>query len=210
MKTSLACLRSQSANPRGTVWCFSVTAEVASAASPERISEPVADSASAQETTVPASPIAAWLDDTDQRLWRRLLAVECRIRERLDAELQEFHGISVGDYDVLVHLSEAPGRSLRMSELAGRVLLSRSGLTRRVDGLVRSGWVERKACPDDGRGSLAVLTPAGLELLKTAAPTHVRGVRRYLVDPLGEIGGLRALDPGLSAVERALDTHRAP
>ena len=113
--------------------------------------------------------------------------------------------MSLGDYDVLVHLSEAGGRSLRMSELAERLLLSRSGLTRRVDGLVRAGWVERKACPDDGRGSLAVLSDAGSELLREAAPTHVRGVRRYLIDPLDETGGIEGLDPGLSAIEKALD-----
>ena len=116
--------------------------------------------------------------------------------------------MSLGDYDVLVHLSEADGGSLRMSELAERLLLSRSGLTRRVDGLVRAGWVERKACPDDGRGSLAVLTPAGFEQLRTAAPTHVRGVRWYLIDVLAGTTGLDGLDRGLSAVEAALDGRR--
>lgn len=127
------------------------------------------------------------------------------MRERFDRELQEAHGLSLGDYDVLVHLSEADGGSLRMSELAERLLLSRSGLTRRIDGLVRAGWVERKACPNDGRGSLAVLTNAGLMRLEEAAPTHVQGVRRYLIDPLGETGSLAGLDRGLSAVEQALE-----
>ena len=171
---------------------ISMTAELASATSLE--------SPSSQQTAVPA-----WLNDSEQGVWRRLLAVQCRMRERLDRELQESHGLSLGDYDVMVHLSEAGGRSLRMSELAERLLLSRSGLTRRVDGLVRAGWVERKACPDDGRGSMAVLSEAGSELLREAAPTHVRGVRRYLIDPLGETGGFEGLDPGLSAVEKALD-----
>jgi DNA-binding MarR family transcriptional regulator len=156
-------------------------------------------SASPTETAVPA-----WLSDSEQRVWRRLLAAECRLRERLDRELQEAHGLSFGDYEVLVHLSEAEGASLRMSDLAERLLLSRSGLTRRVDGLVRAGWVERKACPDDGRGSLAVLTGAGLVQLEAAAPTHVRGVRRYLVDPLAESGGWEGLERGLSSVEQAL------
>lgn len=158
----------------------------------------VVQSASPEETAVPA-----WLSDYEQGLWRRLLAAECRLRERLDRELQETHGLTLGDYDVLVHLSEADGGSLRMSELAERLLLSRSGLTRRVDGLVRAGWVERKSCPDDGRGSLAVLTPVGLELLRSAAPTHVAGVRRYLIDPLAGIHGLAGLDRGLAAVEEA-------
>jgi DNA-binding MarR family transcriptional regulator len=145
---------------------------------------------------------ALWLSDAEQRVWRRLLAAECRLRERLDQDLRTSHGLSLNDYGVLVHLSEAPGGSLRMSELADRLLISRSGLTRRVDGLVRDGWVTRRACPNDGRGSLAELTPAGLELLKEAAPTHVAGVRRYLIDTLGDLDGLSS---GLARVEEALE-----
>jgi DNA-binding MarR family transcriptional regulator len=174
-------------------------------ASPEGVPVTVSQSASAEETAVPA-----WLSDYEQGLWRRLLAAECRLRERLDHELQEAHGLTLGDYDVLVHLSEAEGGSLRMSELAERLLLSRSGLTRRVDVLVRAGRVERKACPDDGRGSLAVLTSTGLELLRAAAPTHVAGVRRYLIDPLADIHGLPGLNLGLAAVEEALAERHKP
>jgi DNA-binding MarR family transcriptional regulator len=143
-----------------------------------------------------------WLTDTEQQIWRRLLAVECRLRERLDQDLRTSHGLSLNDYEVLVHLSEAPDRSLRMSDLAEQLLISRSGLTRRVDGLVRDGWVIRRACPKDGRGSLAELTPAGLELLKESAPTHVAGVRRYLIDALGDLEGLAR---GLAEVEAALE-----
>lgn len=147
-----------------------------------------------------------WLDPAEQSAWRRLLTVESLLRERLDRELESAHGISLGDYDVLVHLSEATDRCLRMSELADRLLLSRSGLTRRLDGLVREGWVVRKACADDRRGSLAELTDAGFEVLQAAAVTHVEGVRRYLVDALEPVGGMSALDRGLEAVERALGT----
>lgn len=146
-----------------------------------------------------------WLDQGEQEVWRRLLAAEARLRDRLDRDLREGHGLSLGDYDVLVHLSEAPGRCLRMSELADRLLLSRSGLTRRVDGLVREGWVARRACPDDRRGSLAELTDLGFEVLRHAAVTHVAGVRRYLVDALGALGGMAALSRGLEPVERALE-----
>jgi len=144
---------------------------------------------------------ALWLADNEQQVWRRLLAVECRLRDRLDHDLRTSHGLSLNDYGVLVHLSEAPDGSLRMSELAERLLISRSGLTRRVDGLVRDGWVVRRACPKDGRGSLAELTPAGLELLQESAPTHVAGVRRYLIDALGS---LEDLDRGLARIEQAL------
>jgi DNA-binding MarR family transcriptional regulator len=104
---------------------------------------------------------------------------------------------------VLVNLSEAPERSLRMAELAERLRLSPSGLTRRLDGLVRDGMVERRKCPSDGRGSLARLTDDGMAWLEAAAPTHVAGVRRYFVDPLD--GAQRqALAESLAVIEAAL------
>jgi DNA-binding MarR family transcriptional regulator len=142
-----------------------------------------------------------WLTDTEQQLWRRLLSVECRVRERLDHELRDGVGLTLGEYEVLVHLSEAPGMALRMSELASRLLLSRSGLTRRVDGLVQEALVARQPCDDDGRGAMAVLTPPGVALLERAAPIHVRGVRRYLIDPIGDSGG----EDGLTGLARGLE-----
>ncbi|HEY3810034.1 MAG TPA: MarR family transcriptional regulator [Acidimicrobiales bacterium] len=145
-----------------------------------------------------------WLDEAEQRVWRQLLSADCRLRERLDRELRVGANLTLGEYDVLVHLSEAPGRSLRMSDLAQRLLLSRSGLTRRIDGLVRAGLVARRPCDDDGRGSLAELTPAGLDRLRGAAPVHVGGVRRYLFDPLEGPDGLAGLAHGLDRIGRAL------
>jgi DNA-binding MarR family transcriptional regulator len=127
-----------------------------------------------------------WLSSSEQDVWRRLLSVQCRLRERLDHDLRSECGLSLAEYDVLVQLSEAPGRALRMSELADRLLLSKSGLTRRVDGLVRGGLVIRRPCDDDGRGALAELTPAGWAHLERAAPVHVAGVRRYLFDPISD------------------------
>jgi DNA-binding MarR family transcriptional regulator len=125
-----------------------------------------------------------WLTGREQDVWRRLLSVQCRLRERLDQELHASSGLTLAEYDVLVHLSEAPNRSLRMSELAARLLLSRSGLTRRVDGMVREGLVVRRPCDDDGRGALAELTTTGMTRLERAAPVHVEGVRRYLLGPV--------------------------
>lgn len=145
-----------------------------------------------------------WLTPREQEIWRRLLAAQCQLRERLDKDLQSATGLTLGDYDVLVHLSEAPGRSLRMSELAERVLLSRSGLTRRIDGLARNKLVVREVCEEDGRGMMATLTPAGYERLQHAAPVHVQSVRRYLVAPLTPGGGLEGLDRGLQQIEQAL------
>lgn len=157
--------------------------------------------------------VARWLDVTEQQAWRTLIEVHSRLVAQLDAELQAGHDISLPDYEVLVHLSEAPGGELRMAELAGRLLLSPSGLTRRLDGLVADGIVERKACPSDRRGSLAVLTPRGRALLEEAAPTHVEGVRRFVIEPLsreqlldlsealGQIG--RTLPAGRTLAERS-------
>jgi DNA-binding MarR family transcriptional regulator len=102
----------------------------------------------------------------------------------LEAELQAEQHLSLADYDVLVQLAEAPEQSLRMHELADSVLLSRSGLTRMVDRLVRGGYVARVPCPNDQRGRLAVLTPAGLDRLRRAAPTHLRGVREHFTGRL--------------------------
>jgi DNA-binding MarR family transcriptional regulator len=103
---------------------------------------------------------------------------------RLDAELQQTQQISLADYEVLVHLSEADGHMLRMTELADRLLLSPSGLTRRVDRLVSSGLVERIRCPTDRRGILARLKTAGRKRLERAAPDHVDQVRRNFIDRL--------------------------
>jgi DNA-binding MarR family transcriptional regulator len=129
-------------------------------------------------------PEPAWLDADQQRAWRALLEVHARLLAHLHEDLVAAHGIGLPDYEVLVHLSESPDHRLRMAELAERLLLSPSGVTRRLDGLVREGLVAREACPTDRRGSFAVLTPAGWTRLQEAAPTHVAGVRRYLIDNL--------------------------
>ena len=104
----------------------------------------------------------------------------------LDAELEAAHGMSLGEYAVLVELSEAPEQRLRMTDLAGRLHLSPSGLTSRFDRLGRQGLVTREACPTDRRAVYAGLTPAGLQRLEDAAPDHVAGVRRLLIDRLDE------------------------
>lgn len=148
-----------------------------------------------------------WLGVEEQQTWRSLLCVQARLLARLDAELSREHGLSLGDYEVLVHLSEAAGRALRMTELAGRLALSPSGLTRRLDGLVREGLVARRACPSDRRGSLAELTEEGADRLRAAAETHVAGVRRYLFDPLGP-AGVASLARGLKSVDSVLGPAR--
>ena len=125
-----------------------------------------------------------WLDATEQQHWRAWVAASTLLRERLSHELQADHGISLSDYEILVRLSEAPDRSLRMSALADHTLASRSRLSHQIDRMEKAGMVRREACPSDRRGQLAVLTEDGWNTLVAAAPTHVQGVRRHLVDVL--------------------------
>jgi DNA-binding MarR family transcriptional regulator len=132
------------------------------------------------------SEAVRWLTQSEMLAWRGLVRSTTGVLAVLDNELQAEHGLSLGDYEVLVHLSEAPDRAIRMSELAETLRLSPSGITRRIDGLVKSGFVERRPCPSDRRGSNAVLTELGMKMLATAAPTHLRGVREHFVDRLTE------------------------
>jgi DNA-binding MarR family transcriptional regulator len=143
--------------------------------------------------------IPRWLTPPEMRAWKALLDVTTGVLATLDGELQREHGLSLGEYEALVHLSDTPGHSLRMTDLAERLKLSPSGITRRIDGLVREGLVERRQCPSDRRGSNAVLTEKGLARLNEAAPTHVRGVRSHFVDQLSE-RQLANLASALSAV----------
>jgi DNA-binding MarR family transcriptional regulator len=141
-----------------------------------------------------------WLSEAEQRSWRTLIEVTTGVMATLDGELRAEHGLSLGEYEVLVVLSEEPERSMRMTDLAGRLRLSPSGITRRVDGLVRGGLVERKQCPSDRRGSNAVLTAEGFRRLEAAALTHVRGVRAHFVDQLSP-RQLANLEAALSVVQ---------
>jgi DNA-binding MarR family transcriptional regulator len=145
-----------------------------------------------------------WLNGEEMRAWRALVATNSRLFARLDEELVQAHSISLAEYEVLVQLSEARGGALRMSDLAERALVSRSGLTRRLDGMVEAGLVCRQACPSDRRGTLAVLTERGREALEAAAPTHVAGVRRHLLDPLTP-AQLEALGDALCTVLSRLE-----
>lgn len=120
-------------------------------------------------------------DDPRLGAWRSFIHAHARLLRRLDEELQAAHGLSLAEYDALLQLASAPGRRLRMSVLAERVLLSRSGITRLVDRLVASGAVERSACVTDARGAEAALTERGLTRLRAASSTHLDGVQRYFL-----------------------------
>jgi DNA-binding MarR family transcriptional regulator len=134
----------------------------------------------ARDALVPAPCGAALgdgLDGVELAAWRGLLRVHAALVKALDAELAAEHDLPLSSYEVLITLQAAPGRRRRMAELADRVLLSRSGMTRLVDRLEREGLLERSTCSSDGRGCFAVLTDSGEALLSCARPTHLHGVR---------------------------------
>lgn len=118
--------------------------------------------------------------------WRSFLRAHARIVRVLESELVADHPLSLGGYDVLVQLAEAPERRLRMAELADAVLLSRSGVTRLVDRLEVAGMVTRERFTGDGRGVVAVLTIKGVDTLREAARTHLAGVVRHFIDHFDE------------------------
>ncbi|MFC9972555.1 MarR family winged helix-turn-helix transcriptional regulator [Spirillospora sp. NPDC127200] len=130
----------------------------------------------------PSRPITT----AELTVWRTMLRAQVQISRRLQADLLADHDLALGSYDVLMHLGESPEGRLRMNDLADRVLLSRSGLTRLVDRLQREGLVVRESCSSDARGLYAVLTPAGRSRLAAATPTYQRGVREYVLSRLDE------------------------
>jgi DNA-binding MarR family transcriptional regulator len=127
--------------------------------------------------------------------WRGFLRAHAALVRALDQELQQAEELPLTSYEVLLRLEDAPGRRLRMSELADSLFLSQSGATRLVDRLVREGLLTRERCDTDGRGTYAVLTEAGLERLQRARPVHLAGVRRLFLGRLtpGERDQLGAL-----------------
>lgn len=116
--------------------------------------------------------------------WHALIRAHAKVVRRLEAELDAEHGLSLPAYEVLAHLSEAPGSQLRMSDLATCAVLTPSGLTRLVDKLSRDGLVRRDRCGSDARVVYAVLTEEGQRRLRAAYPTHLRGVREHYIDRL--------------------------
>jgi DNA-binding MarR family transcriptional regulator len=161
-----------------------------------------------------------WLDEQESHAWRSYLAATHLLAAQLDRELQRDSKIPHTYYEILVRLSEAPGRSLRMSELADASESSRSRLSHAVARLEKTGWVRRESCDTDRRGAFAILTDAGFDALAAAAPAHVEGVRKHLFDRLtaeqvGQlaaisdaiVSGLRDADPMVNA--RCAEAERA-
>lgn len=126
-----------------------------------------------------------WLSDDEQRSWRALLWGTARFAERMTTGLAST-GLTLDDYEVLVELSEAPDRRLRMSDLAEFRVCSRSRLTHHIGRLETRGFVERMTCNQDRRGTWAQITDAGFAILESAAPHHVNLVRESLLDLMSE------------------------
>lgn len=136
-----------------------------------------------------------WLDRDEQRAWRSYLEMVLVLQDLLDRDLQREARMPLGYYEILVRLSEAPDRTLRMSELADATKSSRSRLSHAVARLEDYGWVERQPCDTDRRGAWAHLTDEGYAVLEAAAPAHVTGVREYLFDALSaeDVKALKAI-----------------
>jgi DNA-binding MarR family transcriptional regulator len=125
-----------------------------------------------------------WLSDDEQRAWRAYLAMTAVLPAALDQQLQRDADMGHSSYIVLAMLSEAPGRSLRMSELAALANSSPSRLSHTVARLEERGWVRREKSPEDGRGSVACLTDKGWDAIVATAPGHVAAVRRFVFDAI--------------------------
>jgi DNA-binding MarR family transcriptional regulator len=144
---------------------------------------------------------ARWLSDDEQATWRAFLAMQRLIRDRLERQLQQDAGMPMTYYIILAMLSEAPERTLRMTELATMASTSQSQLSHAATRLEDAGWIERRRCLDDKRGYLATLTDAGFEVLAAAAPSHVDSVRAVLFDRLTptQVKQLRAIAEAVNA-----------
>jgi DNA-binding MarR family transcriptional regulator len=125
-----------------------------------------------------------WLSEDEMRAWRAFIVGSALLEYRLNRELQEEHGLTLADYEILARLSDQPGMRMRMTQLATDVASSKSRVSHQVGRLESADLVRRESCPSDGRGILAILTERGFQVLRSAAPTHLRGVREHLVDHL--------------------------
>ncbi len=125
-----------------------------------------------------------WLTDEEQRTWRAYLHATTLLEDHLDRQLQRDAGMPHIYYGLLVQLSQAPRRRLRMTELAKGAKITRSRLSHAIARLEKNGWVRRENCPSDKRGQFALLTDEGLDVLRRTAPGHVAAVRQAMFDRL--------------------------
>jgi DNA-binding MarR family transcriptional regulator len=148
-----------------------------------------------------------WLGAAQQRDWRAFIDGSLRLAEALEQDLKKRHGLSMAEYEIMVRLSEAPDRTMRMAELAWCASQSRSRLSHTVTRLERAGLVERRSCAGDKRGVEAVLTEKGYTALAETAPSHVTAVRDLFVDVV-EPDDLVAIGRAFESVIARLDQRR--
>jgi DNA-binding MarR family transcriptional regulator len=143
--------------------------------------------------------VTRWLSDDEQATWRSFLVASRLLWDQVERQLQADAGLPHAYYEILVRLSEAPDRRLRMNQLASTSLSSRSRISHAVARMEEEGWVVREPCGTDGRGLDAVLTDAGLAQLRATAPGHVEQVRELLIDPLSpeQLAALRDISETL-------------
>ena len=147
------------------------------------------------------------LTATEEAFWRALMRIVLSLPRRLDSDLIRSAGITANEYTTLMCLSEARGRELRMADLANAAALSASRMTRLVDDLQSRGLVTKRASSEDGRGSVAKLTPAGSAKLKSAWPIHLASVRERVFDHV-DPATVKKTAQALSAVARQLEESR--
>lgn len=167
----------------------------------------------AMATPSPDLSSVRWLSDDEQTTWRTFLSMQRLIRDRLERQLTQDAGMPMTYYIILAMLSEAPDRTLRMSELATIAGTSQSQLSHAASRLEEAGWIERRRCENDKRGYLASLTDAGMEVLTRAAPSHVESVRSVLFDAITpeQVAQLRELSEAVLEHSAGLcDADSAP
>lgn len=147
------------------------------------------------------------LSESEEVFWRSLMRIVLSLPRRLDADLVRSVGITANEYTTLMCLSEAPGRELRMTELANAAALSASRMTRLVDDLQSRGLVTKRTSAEDARGNVAKLTPAGLAKLRKAWPTHLASVRNRVFDQV-DAGTVRQAAQALSEIADRLEAGR--
>ncbi len=125
-----------------------------------------------------------WLNESEMAAWLEFVSASHLLERLIEEQLKEASDLTHPQYEILVHLADAPDWQLRMSELARRVVITKSGLTYQIGRLEKRGLVERRRCDSDDRGILAALTDKGMACLKSTAPGHVKVVRQNLIDVL--------------------------
>ncbi|SOD59297.1 transcriptional regulator, MarR family [Streptomyces zhaozhouensis] len=147
-----------------------------------------------------------WLSDAEQRAWRTHLDVSRLLTHQLERDLQPF-GLTMNDYEILVHLSESEDQRMRMSDLAAATLQSKSRLSHQITRMEKAELVRREHCDSDKRGLFAVLTEQGWTVMRRVAPHHVESVRQHFIDLLSP-EELAALHQALAPVAEHLHRRR--